>query len=149
MIVLFLSMNLSRAGDDIFHSHWSMNTTPTVIICQDSDLDTQLVKESIEFMAERYDIQFPEKMRFFRGNCPDELSKKEHNHIYFRDFEQDFRYAYTGIKWTKKDNVKYIDYATVYFPNDIDRDIKREILRHEIGHALGLAHNPHDNIMLP
>ena len=150
MIVFWIScMNVLHAGVEIFHSHWRADTTPTVVICQDSELDTQLVKESIEYMARRYEIKFPDKIQFFRGDCPKHLSKRDHNHIFFRDFEQDYRYAYTGVKWTKDGDEKFIDYATVYFPNDIARDIKTEILRHEIGHALGLAHNPHDNIMLP
>jgi len=151
MIIYMLSLiNLLHAENNIFQHQWKGDVTPQAIICQDSKLDKELVKDSIEFIIERYNIKFPETIPVNYGECPDVITRDYKNYIFFKDFQQDDRYAYTNAKFVKKsDGIKYLENTTVFFPNDITIGLKREILRHEIGHALGLAHNDYDYVMYP
>lgn len=146
MLVLVVS---AQAAPPIYMWHWKTGVTPSVVICQDSNLDIDWVRDSLDFMIERYQMDFPSDIEIYKGNCPDTITREYKDVIFFRDFEQDHRYAYTNTKFVTRFGSRYIDNATVFFPNDISIGLKRSILRHEIGHALGLGHNPYDYVMAP
>ena len=75
-------MNVLHAGVEIFIRIGKADTTPTVVICQDSELDTQLVKEALSTWLDA-EIKFPDKdAESFRGDCPKHSTKRDHNHIF-------------------------------------------------------------------
>ena len=148
MLLIYISLfsNVLEANENIKY-FW--DETPTIKICEDSNLEIETVRENFEFMAYEYNIpKFQKKLEIQKTECPDEIDHEYDNLIFIKNFKvNEYKYANTITNWTMKNKEKHVNNAIIYFPNVIEDSIKEIILRHEIGHAIGYKHIENDPIM--
>lgn len=146
MILLYINLliNNSNAEENII---FEWDTTPDVIICSNSNLKIDQVKEGFDYMMHEHDISFNQEIKYSYGFCFSKLTRNntDPNTIYITDFEEnELFYAVTTTNWNKDKSV-YNSFLEI--PNETTAKNKKMLLYHEIGHNLGLGHMDHDSIM--
>lgn len=153
-IYMLLNINITHAQETNEQWKWDKNSELKYEICSDSNVKKEKVKAYVYYMIDEYNIDLQKKdiSVYYNTNCPTN-PKHESRYdetIFIKSFQQNSRqYAKTDLRWTMYGNIKYIDNATINYPNYLDNDIKEKVLLHEIGHSLGMPHDPTDDIMSP
>jgi hypothetical protein len=149
---MLLNINITHAQETNLIWRWDKNTELKYEICQDSTVKKEKVKAYVYYMIEEYNISLDTRdiSVYYNNNCPTSPghNSKYDETVFVKSFQRNlYEYAKTDVNYTRYGDVKYLDNATIRYPNNLDSSIKDKILLHEIGHSLGLGHDDSDDIM--
>ena len=152
-IYILININFSFANTINYDWRWDKDATIKYEICSDSKLKKEKVKAFIYYMIEEYEINVnkEEISVYYNYSCPTnpKFETEYNDTVFIKSFQvNQTQYAETTVNWTRHNGIKYIDNATIKYPNNLDRSIEDVVLMHEIGHSLGLGHNNLDDIMM-
>ena len=151
-IYMLLNINITHAQETNYSWKWDKNAEIKYEICQGSKVKKEKIKAYVYYMIEEYNINVKQKdiSVYYNNECPIDPGHNTHydETVFIKSFQKNnYQYAKTQVNWTKYDGIKYINNATVRFPNNLNSSVEDTVLLHELGHSLGLGHDDSDDIM--